>query len=290
MSAISRNDFGALLRHMRGHRGVSQLALGLAAEVSSRHMSFLETGRARPSREMVLRLGEALGLSMRDCNEMLLAAGFAPVYGQTGLEHPDMMPVRHALERILSSHEPYPAIVLDRLWNIVRGNRTHHRLLAALVGDRLDAGGPVNALRLVFDPRSLRPCIRNWDEVARVLWHRLRQQAFMAPPRDAVHDLLAEVSRYPGVTDIADGRAPHAGNAMLLPLQLAMGNRMWSWFSTIATIGTPQDVTLQELRIETMFPMDEATERLAKEFAGRAGENANMARHGEAARRAGHRR
>ncbi len=266
VSPATHSNFGTLLKRWRGQRGMSQMALALRAEVSARHVCFLETSRAQPSREMVMQIADALGLSMRDCNDMMLAARFSPLFSETALEDRDLKPVRRALDRILKSHEPYPAFVLDRLWNIVRSNRVHQWMLEDLLGNAVPVG-PVNALRLVFDPQLLRTHIRDWDTVARVLWHKLQRQVSLAGPDDAIRDLFVELNRLPGVRETAERRPPGPEEEVLVPLRLVLGDWTLSWFSTIATIGTPQDVTLEELRIETMFPADESTERFARDYA-----------------------
>ncbi len=265
MRSTAPSNFGTLLKRWRGQRDMSQLILALRAEISARHVSFLETGRAQPSREMVVQIADALGLSMRDCNDMMLAARFSPHYSEIALDDRDFKPVRRALDRILKSHEPYPAFVTDRLWNIVQANRVHNFMLEDMLGDAMPSG-PVNALRLVFSPSLLRPYIRNWDTVARVLWHRLKRQVFLASPDDPIRGLFGEFGRLPGVRETVERRSPEPEEEVLVPLRLVLGGQSLSWFSTIATIGTPQDVTLEELRIETMFPADEATERFARDY------------------------
>ena len=257
---------GDLLREWRGIHGMSQLDLALAANVSSRHISFLETGRSRPSRTMVLRLAETLDLPLRERNAMLVAAGFAPLYRESELQHNDLAPVRRALELVLRSHEPFPAFVLDRAWNIVLANRAHHRLLSTLL-PAAARSEPVNVVRLVLDPSFLRPLIGNWELVAHVVGHRIRRQ-LRTPDvsRDAKRQ-FEELLSLPGVREAMDRVQAPPDAAVVVPLQLELGGRRLSWFSTIATIGTPQDVTLDELRIESLFPADDETERAARELA-----------------------
>jgi len=271
MQAATRPTFGSLLKQSRKRRSMSQLDLALAADVSARHICFLETGRSSPSRQMVMRLADTLHFGMRDSNQILLAAGFSPQFRETALDHESMRPVQRAIDRILGAHEPYPAFVLDRAWNVVCGNQAHWHMLEALLEDVSPGEEPVNVLRLIFDPNWLRPCIRNWSAVVHVLWHRLRQQTFLAGPEDELHELFEQLSELPDVRDVAEQRSPQPDEALLVPLQIVMGDRVLSWFSTIATIGTPLDITLEELRIETLFPADEATERFAREFASNQG-------------------
>ena len=271
MRAATRHTFGSLLKQSRKRRSMSQLDLALAADVSARHICFLETGRSSPSRQMVMRLADTPHFGMRDSNQILLAAGFSPTFRETALDHESMRLVQRALDRILCAHEPYPAFVLDRVWNVVCGNQAHWQMLDVLLEDASPGEEPVNVLRLIFDPKWLRPRIRNWSAVVHVLWHRLRQQTFMAGPEDELHELFEQLSELPDVRDVAEQRSPQPDEALLVPLQIVMGDRVLSWFSTIATIGTPLDITLEELRIETMFPADEATERFAREFASNQG-------------------
>jgi transcriptional regulator with XRE-family HTH domain len=246
---------------------MSQLDLALTAGVSSRHISFIETGRSRPSRNMVLRLAETLDLPLRERNAMLVAAGFAPLYRESDLKETDLTSVRRALELVLRSHEPFPAFVLDRAWNILLANRAHHRLLAILLPETARSAEPVNSVRLVLDPEMLRPRIGNWELVAHVLGHRLRRQLRTPNLEPQVARLLNELLALPNVRDAMDRVQAPPDAAVVIPIQLEIQGRSLSWFSTIATIGTPQDVTLDELHIESLFPADEETERIARELA-----------------------
>lgn len=247
---------------------MSQLELSAAAGVSSRHVSFIETGRSRPSREMVLRLAETLALPLRQRNRLLLAAGFAPAYSESPWERPELGPVRHALELVLRSHEPFPAFVLDRGWDIRLANQAHHRLLASLLPTGAPLASPVNAIRLVLDPRFLRPLVANWPIVAHVLGHRLSRQLRTPDLDPRLRDHLEGLLALPGVGEAMGETHAPADAAIVIPLSLAVAGRRLSWFSTIATLGTPQDVTLEELFVESLFPADEQTERAARELAG----------------------
>ena len=250
---------GPLLRHWRAARRVSQLDLALDADVSSRHLSFVETGRAQPSREMVLRLAEALEVPLRERNALLLAAGYAPLYRETDLGAPEMVDARLAVEFILAKQEPYPAIVVDRHWNLLLANPATHRFLALFLPG--PPAGPLNVMRLIFDPQGVRPFVENWEEVARHLVERLHREA-AGPPDETTRALLEELLAYPGVP--SDWRTPQLDRvpAPLLSIVYRKGDLRLSVFSTITTFGTPQDVTLQELRIECFFPADEATRAL----------------------------
>jgi len=258
---------GPLLRHWRAARRVSQLDLALDADVSSRHLSFVETGRAQPSREMVLRLAEALEVPLRERNALLLAAGYAPLYRETGLGAPEMVDARHAVEFILDKQEPYPAIVVDRHWNLLLANPATHRFLALFLPG--PPAGPVNVMRLIFDPQGVRPFVENWEEVARHLVERVHREA-AGPPDETTRALLQELLGYPGVP--SDWRTPQLDRvpAPLLSIVYRKGDLRLSVFSTITTFGTPQDVTLQELRIECFFPADEATRVLLSGGGGAA--------------------
>lgn len=243
---------------------MSQMDLALSADVSARHICFLETGRARPSRAMVLRLAETLQMPLRERNALMVAAGFAPVFTQLRLDSAEMAPVMRALLLVLSSHEPFPAFVLDRAWNILLANEAHHRMLALMLPAGADPGDPVNVLRLVFRPDLLGRRLGNWDLVVNVLGHRLRRQLRVPDTEQALHDLAAELFRLPGVAEAMNRPLNQAEHGVLIPLKLEMQGHMLSWFSTIATLGTPLDITAEELRIESLFPADRETEELIR--------------------------
>ena len=259
------NEFGRMLKDWRRLRGRSQLELALDAEVSSRHLSFIENGRSRPSRSMVVRLVDALDVPLRDRNQLLNAAGFASLYRQSTLADDVLEPALNALRFMLARHEPYPAFVVDRSWNLIIANEASQALLAAFeLPPDLDEAITSNLFRLSFHPDGLRPYIENWQSLAEALMIRARQEAAAAFGDDPLNELLQEVSAYPGVdelsfdTDIEDLQAP------VVPLVLKLGDKRLSWFSVIATFGTPQDVTLQEIRLETFAPSDAATEAFAQ--------------------------
>jgi transcriptional regulator with XRE-family HTH domain len=258
--------FGRILRQWRRTRGFSQLELALAAEGSQRHISFLESGRARPSREMVLRLATVLDLPLRAQNVMLVAAGFAPLYQARELADPAMHQVRKALECMLRQQEPYPAMVIDRHWNLRLGNEAAGRLMAWLMaprGARTFPGpdGPLNLLRLLFHPDGVRPLVRNWPEVAGHLVERLHREAIIDGQSDATLALLDELLTYPDVPRAWQVPNWEALQAPVLTVELAKDDLTLCFFTTITTLGTPHDITLQELRLECFFPADEATER-----------------------------
>ena len=248
-------SIGDLLRAWRRRRSLSQLELALEADVSSRHVSFLETGRARPSREMVLRLAEHLDIPLRERNRLLLAAGYAPLYVERSLEEPTMAPVHRALDRFLRAHEPYPAVVLDRHYNLVSANDAVTVLTSGVTPDLLEP--PANALRVTLHPAGMAPRIVNLTEWSAHLLHRLRRQAALTadPDLERLHDELAS---YPGVSVEAPGE-DGLGTEIVLPLRMRAGGRELAFFSTISTFGTPIDITLSELMIEAFYPANAAT-------------------------------
>lgn len=273
-AALSR--FPQLLRFWRTRRGYSQLALALAAGVSQRHVSFLESARATPSRNMILQLAEELNVPLRHRNQMLLAAGFAPAYPEQGLATPAdeaspmMQAVRHAVKLILDKQAPYPAIVLDRFWHVLDANAAHRRLMRWAIGDDRAEGTPgiVNMMKLVFDPTALWPAIANREAVGRHLARRVRQELALHAIDPATQRLLADIrALQPALFDAADAPAPSspaqdAGDPPpFLPVSLQRDGVTISLFTTLTTLGTPRDAGLQEMRIECFYPADEASRR-----------------------------
>lgn len=267
MTVADTPTFPALCRQWRTFRKLSQLELALEADVSQRHVSWLETGRSSPSREMVERLSEAMEIPLRERNLLLSAAGFSPRYTERALDEPSMAAVLDAIDRILGNHEPLPALVVDRYWNIKRLNRAAERMFS-LVGDleqmsaelmeAVGAGsGEPNLALLSLHPRGLRPFIANWDAVAPPFVRRLRSEAALCGDRD-VQAHFERLLEFVGPVDegpaLADPLLP------VLPLELSLGDLQLSLFTVISTIGTPMDVTADELRIEAFYPTDEETE------------------------------
>jgi transcriptional regulator with XRE-family HTH domain len=256
---------GSLLLQWRQLRNKSQLALANEADVSPRHLCFVETGRARPSREMVLTLAGALQVPLRERNALLLAAGFAPLYQETTLDAPELAAARKALDTILRHHEPLPAVVMNRHWDILETNTAAARFFAFLLGSKPPANP--NVIRAIFDPAGLRPCIRNWEQVAEALIHRVHREAIGGVPDAKTLALLEQALAFPGVPRrfrIADLETPLSP---IVPITFVKDDLTFEYFSMVTTLGTPQDVTLQELRIECFFPMDEATTRNAERLA-----------------------
>jgi len=248
---------GPLLRDWRRRRRLSQLDLAVGAEVSARHLSFVETGRSKPSRELLLHLAEHLEVPLRDRNSLLLAAGYAPSYGERGLDSKDMVPVRQALDKILASHEPFPAVVVDRRWDLVAGNRPAMTLFTEGVADHL-LEPPINALRVSLHPDGLAPRIANLDEYASHLLDRLQRQAD-ASGDAALAALGEELNAYPGFHHEAVATDP--AQLLFVPLVLqGMDGPELTFFSTLATFGTALDVTVAELAIESFFPANKITE------------------------------
>jgi transcriptional regulator with XRE-family HTH domain len=235
---------------------MSQLTLSTEAGVTPRHVSFVESGRANPSREMVLTLARALDVPLRERNQMLLAAGYAPLYRETGLDAAEMSQVSAALEQMLAHHEPFPAVVMDRHWNVVRSNDAAASMFAFLL-DGADPADPPNVVRLMF--RSLRPHVANWDDTGEALIQRVHREAVGGIPDPETLRLLDEVLSLPGIP--AAWRTPDfsAGTLPLLPVVFSKDGLRLSYFSMVTTVGTPQDITLQEIRVESFFPVDERT-------------------------------
>lgn len=251
---------GQLLRDWRAIRGLSQLDLAMQAGFSSRHVSFIETGRTHPSRQALLVLAETLEVPLRERNRLLEAGGYAHVYRQTPLAAEEMGHIRGVLQFILDRHRPYAALVLDRYSNCLMGNGASAQLLAALVDPSLITEH-ANHLRLVFHPLGAWRSIVNWDEVARHLWGRAERELGSLKDDETAKALLAELRSYAGPVLEQRPAAPLSAADLLLPIHIRQNDLELRLFSTIMTLGTPQDVTLQELRIETFFPADASSEK-----------------------------
>jgi transcriptional regulator with XRE-family HTH domain len=246
---------GALLRGWRRRRRLSQLALAVDAEISQRHLSFIESGRASPSRNMLLRLAERLGVPLRERNALLVAAGFAPVYGERRLQDPDAAAARRVVETILKGHEPYPALAVDRHWTLVTANAPAMRLMAGVEPGLLNA--PINVLRVSLHPGGIASRIVNFHEWRSHVLDRLAQQAH-ASADDVLDQLLEELKRYPAPAGATRRAAAELGG-LAVPLLLQTDAGVLSFISTTTVFGTPTDVTLSELAIESFFPADDAT-------------------------------
>ena len=258
-------SFAARLKWWRGHRGLSQLALAMQCEISQRHLSFLELERASPSREMVDRLATALGIPLRQHNALLLAAGFAPQWPERDLAAPDLVDVTSALDFMLAQQEPYPAVVVDRHWNLLKANAGAVRLMEFLVGP-LATGAAVNLADALVGPDVLRPHLVNWADVVRHFVHSIESDA-AADGLDESAALLERLLAYRGVREALRTAAPNDARGPVLAMHFRKDGRSLQLFTTIATLGTPQDVTLQELRIECFFPTNDATATLLHDWA-----------------------
>ncbi|WP_439493462.1 helix-turn-helix domain-containing protein [Bosea sp. (in: a-proteobacteria)] len=251
---------GPLIRDWRQQRRLSQLELALEAEISQKHLSFVESGRSQPSRDMVLLLAEHLGVPLRERNTLLLAAGYAPVYLERALEDPALQAAKAAIDLILTGHEPYPALAVDRHWTLLAANAAVAPLLALVVDAEL-LRPPVNVLRLALHPGGLAAATVNFDEWRAHILARLRQQVRIAAD-PVLADLLAELLAYPASSvGSGSGRVPMpvVEPAIAVPLRLRVGDGVLSFISTTTVFGTPVDITLSELALETFFPADAAT-------------------------------
>ncbi len=255
---------GSLLREWRSARRLSQLDLALEAGVSPRHLSCVETGKAQASRDMIVRLADALEMPLRERNGLLIAAGYAPQYRETSLNMPEMAQIRRAIEFIIQQQEPYPAFVTNRYWDVVMINEAVPRVFTAMRGR-----APLhrNIARQIFDPEDMRPVLRNWEEVAGDVIRHLHDQVAAAPSDTKARALLDEVLAYPDVPEQWRSRDPGATPPPLMNSVFGRDELELRFFSTITTFGTPRDVTLDELRIECMFPADETTAEFCRKLA-----------------------
>jgi transcriptional regulator with XRE-family HTH domain len=251
----AQSPVGELLRQWRERRRISQLDLSIQADISTRHLSFVETGRSAPSREMVLHLADNLDVPLRERNHLLLAAGYAPVFSERTLDSPQMAAVRQAVRLVLRAHEPYPAVVIDRGWNLVDANATIALLTAGSAPELLEP--PVNVLRLSLHPQGVAPRIVNLGEWRGHLLGRLRREiAVTGDPELAA--LLDELHGYPSGDTASEAELAGSGE-VVAPLRIRTELGELSFFGTVATFGTPLDVTVAELSIESFFPADPQT-------------------------------
>lgn len=261
--AAPAHPLGDLLREWRGARRMSQMDLALEAGVSTRHLSCVETGKARPSRELVALLAGALDMPMRDRNALLVVAGYAPGYRETALSAPEMSLVRRAIEFILAQQAPYPAFVVNRHWDVLMANDGVTRVFGWLRG-----GAPHgNIIRQVFDPADMRPFIENWDEVAGDLIRHLHHEVAANPSDKVSRALLAEALAYPDVPARWEHRQLGTAPMPLMTVVFRRGDQRLTFFSTLTTFGTSRDITLEEIRVECMFPADDATTAFCKALA-----------------------
>jgi transcriptional regulator with XRE-family HTH domain len=256
---VTRPAFGLLLRQWRERRRFSQLDLAIESGVSARHVSFMETGRSHPSREMVLRLAAHLDIPLRERNPMLLAAGYSPEYSMRALDDQEMAPVRDALDLILSGYQPYPALAVDRGWNLVAANSSLALLTGGADMDLLQP--PVNVLRLSLHPRGLAPAILNLAQWRGHILDRLAREAAITADQDLTV-LHRELLAYPGGTEHIPGAT------LAVPLHLIVDSQELTFLSTVTTFGTAVDITLAELSIEAFLPADGSTAEALRNLAG----------------------
>jgi transcriptional regulator with XRE-family HTH domain len=255
---MSGHNLGDLLRYWRRTRGTSQLELASAAATTPRYVSFVETGRARPSRQMVARLAGALDVPLHERNGLLLAAGYAPAYARGALDAPELAQVNAAVTAMLGQHEPYPAVVLDRGWNVLRANGGAARLFGGLLAPDPLPDIP-NVLRLMIEPGPVRDAVRNWAEVVPALLDRARREAVGGVLDLDTAELVTELRSRPEVAALLAGAAPSAVASPVLGIRFRLADEDFGFFSVVSTIGTPIDITAQELRVEAFFPADDTT-------------------------------
>ena len=257
-----RRPVGELLRRWRGHRRLSQLELAIESGISARHLSFVENGRSAPSRDTVLRLAEELDLPLRERNHLLLAAGYAPVYSEATLDSPELSAVRGAVRQVLTGHDPYPAVVVNRHWNLVDANAGVALLTEGVAQELLVP--PANVLRITLHPDGMGPRIVNLGEWRAHLLARLRRQVALTAEPELVR-LLNELRAYPCDQPEPEVEVPGPGD-IVVPLRIRYEGRELAFFSTVATFGTPLDVTVSELAIESFFPTDSHTASVLRHF------------------------
>ena len=265
--AKTLRSIGDFLREWRQRRHLSQLALACEAEISTRHLSFLETGRSLPSREMILHLAERLNIPLREQNVLMLAAGYAPTFSERPLEDPALRPMRKAIDLVLTGHEPFPAIAVDRHWTLIAANKTIAPLIEGASPELLRS--PINVIRLGLHPEGIARRIINFSEWRSHLLARLRHQIDVTADLD-LKDLMSEILSYPrpdSSTKIMSTSENYGG--VVVPVQMTTGDGILSFFSTTTVFGTPVDVTLAELALESFFPADEATAETLLRLAAR---------------------
>jgi transcriptional regulator with XRE-family HTH domain len=255
------SELGNLLRYWRDVRGLSQLDLSFEAGVSQRQISFIESGRSVPGRDTLLTLAQTLDVPLRERNALLLAAGYAPVYSEAPWNAQDMHSVVRALERVVRQHEPFPAIVMDRHWNVLMTNDAAPRFFNCFI-DMASREGPRNMLHLIFDPQGMRPFVDDWHNVSQSLLQRVYRESVGHVIDGSTRGLLDELLAYPDVP--RDWKTHHAASATpampFVPLGFISEGVVLRYFSMVTNIGAPQNVAAQELRLECMFPADDATE------------------------------
>ena len=254
-------ELRGLLRQWRSMRGKSQIDLSLDTGVSQRHLSFIESGRSVPSRETLIAIAEALDVPLRDRNALLLAAGYAPIYSEKAWDASEMQGLTQAMQRMLRQHDPFPAVVMDRYWNVLMTNESAPRFFNSFI-DMAARKEPRNLLHLMFDPQGMRPFVKDWESLARSLIQRVHRESIGRVVDTKTRQLLTELMEYPGVK--SEWRNPAVPNiAPVTPVigySFVWNGRVLNYFSMVATVGSPIAVAAQELRIECMFPTDPETD------------------------------
>lgn len=266
---LKASPVGQLIKHWRERRRLSQLALAVDAEISTRHLSFIETGRAQPSRDMVLLLARALDVPPRRRNDLLTAAGYAPIYRETALDAPEMADVRRALDFTMRQQEPFPCLVIDGHWNLLMTNEGAKRLMSLFISpeDVGTVGGRPNAMRLFYHPRGMRPYIVNWEATAAALIQWLHLDLARGIGDAETRRLLEELLSYPDVPQKWRSLDLDITPAPFLAVEMRKGDLHIKFFSTLASLGVPYDITLHELRVECFFPADAASEARLRDLA-----------------------
>ena len=255
-----KNDLGDLLKEWRGLRRRSQLEVSVDTGISQRQISFIESGRSVPSRSTLMTIAEALDIPLRERNVLLLAAGYAPLYSNAAWNSDEMKSINKALERVLAQHEPYPAIVMDRYWNVLLTNGAAPRFFDCFI-DMSARPSPRNLLHLIFDPQGMRPFIANWPSLAKAMVQRVYRETVGHIVDQQTKELVAGLLAYPDVQ--SDWRVPEtSGASPMIPISFVRDGALMNYFSLLTTVGTPQTIAAQELRVECMYPADDETEVL----------------------------
>ena len=257
---MKKSELGDLLKQWRGLRGRSQLDISADTGISQRQISFIESGRSVPSRPTLIGIAQVLDIPLRERNALLLAAGYAPIYSDAAWNSDEMQSISKALQRMLTQHEPYPALVMDRYWNVILTNEAAPRFFNCFI-DLSQRPSPRNLLHLMFDPKGMRPFIANWEALAKSLIQRVQREAVGHIIDQKTKELVADLLAYPDVEP--DWKAPEASSALpMIPISFARDGAVLNYFSLITTVGTPQTIAAQELRVECMYPADDETETL----------------------------
>jgi transcriptional regulator with XRE-family HTH domain len=260
MNKLPKTELGDLLKQWRGVRGRSQLDISVDTGISQRQISFIESGRSVPGRATLMGIAQALEIPLRERNALLLAAGYAPQYSDAAWDSDEMKRVIKALEQMIVRHEPYPAIIMDRYWNVLLANDAAPRLFNCFI-DMSERPTPRNMLHLMFDPEGMRPFIANWETLAKTLIQRVHREAVGHVVDQRTRDLVADLLAYPDVR--SDWRAPETPSALpMIPISFVKDGAAMNYFSLVTTVGTPQTIAAQELRVECMYPADDETEVL----------------------------